>query len=549
MTEGATEAAVQPPQRHTPVHRGGANGRPGLVTRVSIALVTPFRVVLTPCGALFRIREPLPIYFRVLLPLVFVGAVLLLWTWATTGETYLARPSAVSPLDAARAELEAEYGKPLVLGPHEEHSRKIFTGEVKRWYDIATATVAGKKIDLKSPVRLDEVKSDYDLMTERLKAAIPGVRFEPPEPKPRADGRMPIERAIAPKAALAAPAAKRALDDLIGEGGYVLTEKPDGTVEISGIERVEERKISPAIVPSPKEMVDSLPALLNLRWKDWQDAKHWWQLGLPEGAPRDFGPLAALPRKAWAIPAGFFRTVGEQRTGAVTAAFSNFNKLLFEAADAAYTAAIGPGWRDWKLLHAVTWSTLRIFLGFFYAAIFAVPLGVIMGSFTKPRSLFGPLLLIGSYLPLTAMLVLTLSWWGLSEAQKIGFLAITTFVVLLPQVVMAVESIPQEHIAASLTLGATRWQQMRRVLFAGAKADIMRALRLSFAVGWTWIILAESMDPVAGLGYIIQLGERRAEHRPHIYAVILLIIGTAWIVNSIWASVEKRLYPYRSAES
>ena len=37
---------------------------------------------------------------------------------------------------------------------------------------------------------------------------------------------------------------------------------------------------------------------------------------------------------------------------------------------------------DWKLLHAISWSTLRIVVGFFWAALLAVPLGV--GATTRP---------------------------------------------------------------------------------------------------------------------------------------------------------------------
>jgi ABC-type nitrate/sulfonate/bicarbonate transport system permease component len=310
------------------------------------------------------------------------------------------------------------------------------------------------------------------------------------------------------------------LTEVERQGGYTLIEA-SGIVQIKGKERVEDRSISPAILPSPGEMVGLFPALLNLRWTSWADAKQWWR---GEECIKSKGEAPApVDRRS-------------------------LNDVPFALMDALGTRVIGSHWKDWKLLHAATWSTMRITMGFFYAALLAIPLGVLMGSFSKIRALFEPVRLIGMYLPLSAVFSLALLWWGTGESLKVGFLAIASFVVLLPQVVLAIDAVPQELLSSALTLGATRWQQMRFVLLKGAKADIFRALRVTFAVGWTWIYFAEMVNPKQGLGFVIQLGERRAELRPHVYAVILLIVALAFVVNSSWAWVERKLFPFRGAE-
>jgi NitT/TauT family transport system permease protein len=540
-----------PPTRRTPTARA-AEASPSVLTRLLRAPFVALHVVLSPVGYFFRIREPLGVFWQVALPLAFIAALFGVWTWATTGETYVVRLASASPLDAWKAPIERALGVPVKVETA-RRERKIFTGEKKVWYEVtalvvpaqayeahkaelpkllkgeeftAEAGAAGEEriVAKASFGRVDDIRSEYEVTRARLAAGLEGAKFvERPAPADDVDRRVTIERIVVAKAVFDLPIARRTLDALIGEGSYVAAETPEG-VAISGIERVEERKISAALVPSPREMADSIPSLLNLKWTTWQDAANWWKTGTPEKVDR-----------AEAAP--------------VTISWGSPNEAPFQLADALFSRLIGPHWKDWKLLHAVTWSTIRIFMGFLWATLIAVPLGVVMGSFGKPRAFFQPLILIGSYLPIPALLSLTVFWWGLTESQKIGFLTIVTFVVLLPQVVMAIEAIPQEHIAAARTLGATRWQQMRRVLLGGAKADIMRSLRLSFAVGWTWIILAESIDPKAGLGYVIQLGERRPAHRPHIYVVILLIIAIAYVVNTIWARVERRLFPYRATDA
>jgi len=535
MSTDATQRAAAP--RRTPESRAEEIAHLSLGARLLLALLLPVRLLLMPLGIFFRIREPLPLVLRATMPLLLIAALIGLWYMGTRGEFYLTRLAKLSALDERKAEIEKRLGAPVQLET-QQRERKLFTGQRMTWAEIVSVTAPAGVIDqrraeidalfgrdqydveggtrLKARSHFGKVDgtSEYDKALRRLQEGIPGIALETRERvEAGPDGDhivVLVDRALLPEGT----SGTAVLDEVFGAESYVRV----GRV-LTGTERVEERPISAALLPSPHEMLDSLPSLLNQRWNTWDDARSWWRSGNPEA-----GQAAAAP---------------------LTLDWSKWNEVPFALVDGALARLIGPSWKDWKLLHAITWSTLRIVVGFFWAALLAVPLGVVMGSFTKPRVLFEPLRLMGSYLPLPAFLPLTVFWWGMGESQKIGFLAIASFVVLLPQVIMAVEAIPQVHIDAARTFGATRWQIMRHVLLSGAKADIAQSLRLSFAVGWTWIILAEMINPVAGLGWVIQLGERRPAHRPHIYAVVLLIVLLAYVVNTVWALIERRLYPYR----
>ncbi len=484
--------------------------------------------------------------------MTFLSHVGVVWTRATAGDDYLLRLSKVSPLEVQRAEIEKVTRCPVEL---ETREKKIWThpepvleisaitlprsafeerkSEIERLgpFDVtlgaAEAPPAGV-VTLEAPPRAffgERIparigkESEAASRTRALAASLPGVTFvERSLPSAEAAQWLVIERAVCSPEVAATTTARSALDALAGPGGWNATER-GGRVVIAGAEHKEERAISSTILPSPREMADSIPSLLNQRWNTWADARAWW-----DGAetPRSRSSAGPMPLDR-----------------------SRPSEVPFALAERGLESHFGPGWRDWHLAHAVLWSTLRIVLGFAWAALLAVPLGVLMGTFGKLRAFFEPVRLMGSYLPLPAFSALTIAWWGTTESQKIGFLAIASFVVLLPQVLLAVEAVPHAHVLSAMTLGATRLQQMRYVLYAGAKAGIMRALRLTFAVGWTWVTLAEAVDPRAGLGYVIFLGERRAEHRPHVYVVILVIVALAFLVNTVWARIEQRLHPYQ----
>jgi NitT/TauT family transport system permease protein len=208
---------------------------------------------------------------------------------------------------------------------------------------------------------------------------------------------------------------------------------------------------------------------------------------------------------------------------------------------------------SWPFVTDLTWDRFResalyvtmkrILTGFLLAVAVALPLGILMGSFTKFYYFFEPVRIAGLYLPLPAFVPLTLFWAGIGESQKYLYLFICNFVVLLPYTIVAIQSVPQVYLDTAATLGLTRGQIVRRVLIGVAKPEIWKALRFTFGVGWTWIILAEQIGVDNGLGYIIWTSERRS-HPEHVYVVILLIMLLAFLINALWTLVIDLLFPH-----
>jgi ABC-type nitrate/sulfonate/bicarbonate transport system permease component len=201
-------------------------------------------------------------------------------------------------------------------------------------------------------------------------------------------------------------------------------------------------------------------------------------------------------------------------------------------------------WFDRALTRNLGVSFGRVVFGFILAVAIVFPLGLAMGSSTRIKSAFTPLSVFGAYLPIPALVPLTLSLFGTGEMQKILFLALAFGIFLLPQIVAAVDAVDDIYLKTAYTLGATGIQAVRRVLLPVAWPEIFRALRLGFGVGWSYILLAEMVDIGKGLGGIIITSQRRGP-REHIYLVLLIIVGMAFLTDQAWAIVGKSLFPYR----
>src|SRR5215510_1067242 len=200
------------------------------------------------------------------------------------------------------------------------------------------------------------------------------------------------------------------------------------------------------------------------------------------------------------------------------------------------------------LRHHVWASIRRVGLSFMLALVIVLPLGILMGSFGSVGAIFTPIATASGYIPIATLVPLTMSWFGIDELQKIMFLAMAFGIYLLPLVVNAIAAVPVTTLRTSYTLGASRLNAIRYVLVPIALPDIWHAMRLAFGVGWTYIVLAEVVVMVDGLGFLIQNSFRRGP-REHIYLVILVITLIAWVADLGWVKLGYVLFPYRRDRS
>jgi NitT/TauT family transport system permease protein len=199
---------------------------------------------------------------------------------------------------------------------------------------------------------------------------------------------------------------------------------------------------------------------------------------------------------------------------------------------------------QYDLWGAILVSTRRIFLAFLLASAVALPLGVLMGSFEVINRFFEPIAAPLRYMPISAFIPLLILWFGIFEKQKIAFLFLGVFVYLLPVVVTAIRLVPEELVQTSLTLGASRWQVIRTVLLPAALPEIFDSFRVMNAISWTYVILAEMVNPGHGLGYMVELA--RTHQKPSwSFAGLLVIGGIGLLTDAIIRLLSSALFRWR----
>lgn len=199
------------------------------------------------------------------------------------------------------------------------------------------------------------------------------------------------------------------------------------------------------------------------------------------------------------------------------------------------------------LLQAVGISGLRILKAFGLSLAVALPLGIAMASFDFVNRVFDPIVAPMRYLPITAFIPLLILWFGIDESQKVAFLFLGTVVYLLPAVVDALRLVPEELVQTAFTLGATKGQVIRTVLIPAALPQIFDGFRVMNAIAWTYIILAEIVNPQSGIGYILQLAQQHL--KPEWSFAGILVVGVIGIASDMAIrGVNHLLFPWRETD-
>ena len=199
---------------------------------------------------------------------------------------------------------------------------------------------------------------------------------------------------------------------------------------------------------------------------------------------------------------------------------------------------------DYDLWGAILTSSRRILLAFLLASALALPLGVLMGAFEPINRLFESIMAPLRYMPISAFNPQLILGFGIYEKQKIAFLFLGVFVYLLPVVVSAIRAVPEELVQTALTLGSTKLQAIRTVLLPAALPEIFDSFRVMNAILWTYVILAEAVNPEYGLGYMVELA-RTHQKASWSFAGLLVIGGSGLLTDFVIRMVSNVLFRWR----
>jgi NitT/TauT family transport system permease protein len=188
-------------------------------------------------------------------------------------------------------------------------------------------------------------------------------------------------------------------------------------------------------------------------------------------------------------------------------------------------------------------SIFRVWISFLASAVLAIPLGMLMSSYRAVGAATEPLVDFVRYLPVPALVPLTLIWLGIGENSKIALLWIGTFFQLVLLIADDARRVPKEFIETGRTLGANDRALFKDVLFPAMLPNMVDSLRITLGWCWTYLLVAEIVASSSGIGYELWTA-RRYGKTPEVFAGILTIGVIGLVSDQLIRLAHRRYFRY-----
>jgi ABC-type nitrate/sulfonate/bicarbonate transport system permease component len=194
-------------------------------------------------------------------------------------------------------------------------------------------------------------------------------------------------------------------------------------------------------------------------------------------------------------------------------------------------------------------ETLKRFAaGFSLAVIFGIPTGFLLGYSQKGYATFEIILDFFRSIPVTALFPLFILFYGISEATITAMVAVACFFVIVLNSAYGVLYVNRTYLTVIKTLGASRFQTFREVIFYESLPFLFVGLRVAVSFGLIVVVVSEMF-----IGRKYGLGSRVYNaHETYlitdVYALTIIIGLIGYVVNKSLILMEGHLVHWRNQE-
>ena len=157
-------------------------------------------------------------------------------------------------------------------------------------------------------------------------------------------------------------------------------------------------------------------------------------------------------------------------------------------------------------------SFLRVFLGLTLGIILGVPLGLFMGLNRFAKGFFDPLVELYRPVPPLAWAPLVITVFGIDNVGKVFLLFMVAFSIMIISARAGASGTQLSKIHAAHSLGASRWQILRHVIFPNSLPEILTGVRVAVGMCWGTLVAAEFLAGTTGIGFVENVARKYMQY-------------------------------------
>ena len=176
-------------------------------------------------------------------------------------------------------------------------------------------------------------------------------------------------------------------------------------------------------------------------------------------------------------------------------------------------------------------SFLRVFLGLVAGIIVGVPLGLYMGLNRFAKGFFDPLIELYRPVPPLAWAPLVISVLGIDNLGKVFLLFMVSLSIMIISARAGASGTQLSKIHAAHSLGASKWQILRHVIFPNSLPEILTGIRVATGMCWGTLVAAEFLAGTTGVGFVENVAKKYFQYE--VIWITIFIMGMLGLVFDI----------------
>ena len=168
-------------------------------------------------------------------------------------------------------------------------------------------------------------------------------------------------------------------------------------------------------------------------------------------------------------------------------------------------------------------SFLRVFLGLIFGIIIGVPLGLFMGLNRFAKGFFDPLIELYRPVPPLAWAPLIISVLGIDNTGKVFLLFMVSLSIMIISARAGASGTQLSKIHAAHSLGASKKQILRHVIFPNSLPEILTGIRVAVGMCWGTLVAAEFLAGTTGIGFVENVAKKYFQYE--VIWITIFIMG------------------------
>jgi len=176
-------------------------------------------------------------------------------------------------------------------------------------------------------------------------------------------------------------------------------------------------------------------------------------------------------------------------------------------------------------------------VAFAMSVVIGLVVGLAVGLQPFAQKSFMPIILLLYGTPQVTILPLFILYFGIGPASKIAFGVSHGIFPIIMAIVAGVQNIKPILLTSARSMGASRWQVLRHVIFPHMIPSFFAGMRLGMTGVLLGVLLAELYVSTAGIGYFTTLFTQNFDPT-RLFGLIAVLAAMAIVLNEIVRRAE-----------